>query len=562
MLRTTAFFNTRDVELIRLAHTILSYPHEYCLKAENQQRLNRLLPPSAGTSRFVDMLRATQSALVPYLPLPFDNVWNQRDALPLRLAPATTYVGSTLANTDISEFARLLDRGLLEEVLETMPCDATGIATSEGIRLAQASVWLSQHLALVALGLAKVELAASDQLVITPSSSEAIQHLRRLWFAAAFEELSLRKAQMTLEVYAHLASGGEGLDGDVARAFYEALFLIPQHWRLPYDEGPVAVLLENHLQPLIWLAGLAVHAARFRGRRPIFRWDVPSKIWHVFDAVLKDQSSRSLLDRVFDVCNGGLVLGPRKIAPGLMLIAERMASDLLGPTWHDSGLSGVQKKYLIERLRRIRHVQIIDIEIAKHDTTDGTHVDVDLFVRDMRQGILFAVQLKHLEYSDKGGLRYWLGRFLRTDKGLAYGVVQLEAFRSLAKSDSKVRAKLLANGMAADELDEVVPVVLHNIGVMDCLVFQSGILVYDQHTFANVLDNRSAVGIGVANGEAVHVTFDGHPTPCRLDDPDTVISAYASDPHFGDIAHFDATSEITRHLSMLGSTVTARGLGI
>jgi hypothetical protein len=558
-----SFFDTHNAECIRLAHTILSYPHEYCLKVENQQRLNRLLPLSEGTHRLVEMLRATQSALASHLPLPFDSVWSQRDPLPLHIAPTTIYSGSALACADVAALTRSLDRCLLEDVLETMPSVAFGVVASEGIRLAVASAWLSQHLALIALGLARAELKGADQLVVAPSSPEAIQHFRRLWFATAFEEQSLRKAQVSLDVYAFLAGDAKGLTGDVEKAFYEALALIPQHWRLPVVEGPVAMLLEDHLRPLIWLAGAAINAEHFRGRRPIVRSDLPSERFRqVFDAVIRDQSSRRLLDRAFDVRNGGLVLGPRKLAPGLLLIAERMAAQLLGPTWHDKDLSNVQKKYILERLRRIPHVQIVDVEIAKHDTIDETHVDVDLFVRDMRQGILFAVQLKHLEYSDKGGLRYWLSRFLRADKGLAYGVAQLDAFRLLAKSDIKVRTKLLASGIDADELDRVVPVVLHNIGVMDCLAFQAGILVYDQHTFVNVLDGRPAVGVGVADGQAVHVALKGAAIPCRLDDPDTVISAYACDPHFAAIAHFDAAANITRHLSLLGATVTAEGLGV
>jgi hypothetical protein len=445
-----------------------------------------------------------------------------------------------------------------------MPCATAGTVSLEGIKLALASAWFSQHLALVVLGLARAELTTPNQLVITPNGPGAIAHLRRLWFASAFEEMSLRKAQVSLEVYAHLAGGGQDLSGDVRRAFYEALSLIPQHWRLPVDEGPVASLLENHLRPLIWLAAAAIHSEQFGGRRPIFRTDLPNEtLWRAFDAVVKDQSSRPLLDRAFDVREGGLILGPRKLAPGLLLIAERMADELIGPTWHDKALSNVQKKYLLERLGQIPHVQIIDVEIAKHDTAAGqTHVDVDLFVRDMRQGILFAVQLKHLEYSDKGGLRFWLSRFLRADKGLAYGIAQLEAFRALAQSDPKVRAKLLASGVHANELDHVVPVVLHNVGVMDCLAFQAGILIYDQHTFVNVLDGRPASGVGVANGQAVHMALKGAPTPCRLDEPDTVIAAYAGDPHFSDIASFDAAADVMRLLSMPGSIVMAKGLGI
>lgn len=475
----------------------------------------------------------------------------------------TTYVGSAVAGTHIDELSRILDRSLIEEALEAMPSIATGAVAPDGIALAIASAWLSEHLALVALGLAKVEVDSPNQITIKPSGTGAIAHLRRLWFASAFEELSLRKAQMSLEVYAYLAAGGQDISGEVETAFFHALSLFPQHWRLPVEEGPVGRLMENHLWPLILLAGAALQAERDGTRRPILRADFPTENFRMaFDAVLKDQTSRKLFDRAFDVRNGGLILGPRKLAPGLLLIAEKMAYELLGPNWHNKELSNTQKRYLLGRLRDIPHVQTIDVGIEKHDTSDGTHVDVDFFVRDKQQGILFAVQLKHLEYSDKGGMRYWISRFAHVDRGLAYGITQLEAFKSLAKSDSKVREKLLSSGIQSNELDHVVPVVLHNVGVMDCLAFQEGILVYDQQTFVNVLDGRPAIGVGVVDGQAVHFSRKGSPTACRLDDPDTVISAYAGDPHFATIEHFSVAADVTRHLSVLGSTVRAEGLGI
>ncbi len=443
-----------------------------------------------------------------------------------------------------------------------MPSVATGTITPDGIGLALASYWLSEHAALVALGLAEVHLAGTEQIIIQPKGPEAITHFRRLWFASAFEESSLRKAQMSLEVYADLAGGAQGLTGDVETAFYEALSIIPQHWRLPVDEGPVARLFSKHLWPLVWLAGNVFNAARHKGQRPIFRADMPNDDYgRAFDDVAKDQSSRKLFDRVFDIRDGGLVLGPRKLAPGLLLIAEQMAYAQIGPGWHDKDLSDTQKKYLIGRLESIPHVEVIELEIAKHDTADETHVDVDLFVRDTRQNCLYAVQLKHLEYSDKGGMRCWISRFARSDKGLAYGVAQLEAFKSLAKSDPTVKEKLLNRGIEAKELEHVVPVLLHNIGILDCLAFQAGILVYDQNTFVNVLDGRPAIGVGVVNGQAVHVTRRGDLASCRLDDPDSVISAYVGDPHFA-LAHFDVAASVTRRLSILGSSVQAEGLGI
>jgi hypothetical protein len=95
-----------------------------------------------------------------------------------------------------------------------------------------------------------------------------------------------------------------------------------------------------------------------------------------------------------------------------------------------------------------------------------------------------------------------------------------------------------------------------------CLAFQAGILVYDQHTFVNVLDGRSAVGVGAMDGVAVHLKLPGSQMGCRLDDPDAVISAYVSDPQFAEITYFDAAAEVTRTLHIGDSTVCAQGLGL
>lgn len=129
-------------------------------------------------------------------------------------------------------------------------------------------------------------------------------------------------------------------------------------------------------------------------------------------------------------------------------------------------------------------------------------------------------------------------------------------------SHFKLESALLANGFGIAELGRIVPVVLHNVGVLDCLVFQAGVLVYDQHTFVNVLDGRAAVGVGAIDGQAVHPNILGRRNSCRLDDPDSVISAYVGDPHFAAIFHFDAAAETTRRLNVLGATVIAHGLGV
>lgn len=559
----TPFFDSRDEARIRLALNILNYSQHFCLKAENQQHLARLLPSTDGVRHLVETLRSAQASLAPHLPLSVESVWGQRDALSPSLVPTTVCKTATLPEASKSRLVQSLDRGLLESALERLADNAKGTVKADGLGLALACTWLSQHLALIAIGIAKAELTGNNELVITPTGEDAVKHLRRLWFAAAFEEMSLLKAHATLEVYSMLAAGSsKHLKGDVETAFLHALSVIPQHWRLPVGEGPVAKLLDRHLMPLIGLLGAVYQAAMFRGGKPVVQADVQPKpaFRQVFAEVLRQQRELLPMDRLFDVQNDGLVLGQRKLATGLLLMAEQIATKQLGPNWHDKQLSDVQKRYLIERLLRLDNVDVVDVEVMQHDTTDNVHVDVDLFVRDRQNDILFAVQLKHFEYSKKGGVLAWLERF-RPAK-LAHGIAQLEAISGLTKTDHNVRTKLLVHGITAEELQRVVPVVLHNIGILDCLAFQAGVLIYDQHTFVNVLDGRAAVGVGAVDGEAVHLNIPGSSNSCRLDDPDGVISAYVRDPHFAPLRHFDAMADTTRQLHVAGTTVRACGLGI
>lgn len=556
--------DTRDSERIRLAQTVLAYPAQYCLHNENLQRITRLLPQAEGVARLVQTLRAAQTALAPHLPLQFGSTWKSREELSSACFPATSYAGKQLTTEDVKTFARTLDLGLLEEGLEMMSAaDAGAPSNPDALRLALGCSWLSQHLALIAVGLASAEITSKGDLALAPADSEAVRHLRRLWFAAAFEEMSLRKAQASVEIYALLAGRQKHLNGDVEEAFADAVSVIPQHWRLPVEEGPVAALLHNQLMPLLWMVGRAIHAAKFDRGRPVVLADVPPKkaFRQVFSDLMAHQLALPPLNRVFDVRKGGLVLGPTKIAPGLLRIAEDFATAKLGATWHDKDLSNTQKKYLIRRLTNLPNVEVLDVELSKHDTTDDVHIDVDLFVRDRLNDMLFAVQLKHFRYSDKGGLRYWLGRF-QPGKAMSHAVAQLESLGDLAKSDMKVRAKLMGRGLTSDELESVVPVVLHNIGFLDCLEFQKGVLAYDQHTFVNVLDGRSAVGVGVVDGRAVSLRTGGGGARCRLSDPDEVVSAYVNDPQFADLRAFDAACETERCFEIMGATVSARGLGI
>lgn len=558
----SSLFDSLDSDRIRFALNILNYPQHYCLKQSNQPNLDTLLPATTGVHRLVETLRAAQQMLAPQLPMSAGGVWRQRDAIKMGQSPSTSYRGGNPSGNLIERMHQALNLNLAEAVVERVSKNDGGTPTQAALGLATACVWLSEHLALIAIGIAKAELTAEGELVIAPSSDVTVRHLRRLWFAAAFEEMSLLKAHANLEVYALLAARSPHLKGDVKEALSHAVAVIPQHWRLPVDRGPVKTLMLRQLWPLVELAGKVYIQAMFNSGKPLFAHDLPNDgvMQPLFAAVLEHQRALPAIDRLFNVDCDGLVLGSRKTAPGLLLIAEHLAATKLGEHWH-ADVSEVQKQYIFERLREMHHVDVIDVEVRQDDNTDKVHVDVDFLVRDRAHGVMFAIQLKHFEFSNRGGVRHWLERF-RSNK-LAYGIAQLQAIRKLASTDPKTRALLRQHGISEAEMQGLVPVVLHNIGVLDGLCFQGDVLLYDQHTFVNVLDGRTAVGVGNdSEGNAIHPRLSGGNADCCLNDPDSVIAAYLSDEAFSDLRYFDVATDLDRRMLVLGQMVRSRGLGI
>lgn len=75
------------------------------------------------------------------------------------------------------------------------------------------------------------------------------------------------------------------------------------------------------------------------------------------------------------VAVGGLVLGPRALAPRSIVIAEHLAQQVLGNDW--CKVSSHQKRYVLERLSRCSHVTVLDFELCQHDTSRDVPLDVD-----------------------------------------------------------------------------------------------------------------------------------------------------------------------------------------
>jgi hypothetical protein len=551
-----------------MATNLVTYPYEFCRHERNRELLVSTAPADQGLARLVRSLGQIQGMLALHFPLVGGlALWNNRDRY-LREMNIETTLSVSPGAFDVAlqkTLHEVLGTRTLEGVLDQMPHSTTGTPSMEAFRLAAASIWLSDHLALIVLGIASVHVdPGCGSVNIVPTGADARKHLRRVWFGHAFDELSLQAASMTLQGVAYAATHPASYAGDRQLLFFQAVSVFPQHWRLPADSGPVAKLLERYLIPLTRILINVIAAQEYS--RPAIPYQLKQAkelgAGEVFEIVRDMQAAAPLVDRLFDIVDGGLVFGSRAFAPGAIAIAEHLAERVLGNDWHGK-VSSEQKRYVLERLARSRHVNVLDFELRQHDTSHGVPLDVDFMVRDGMHKRIYAVQLKHFKTSDKGGLLYWISRFRERGSSFGKAAQQLENLSALIKSDENIRKKLSVNGVALAEFGRIVPVVLHNVGPLDFWELQSGILLYDTGTFCNVLDGRSATFVGTARGQVISGSWDGRPAQGpSLHDSDSVITAYLADRNFSALRSFDMAAKAVRTLNICDECFVAQGLGV
>ncbi len=562
----TPFIDTRHHQALRLACNVSTYPHKFCLHEPNRTLIASLTDDCPGVQKLVSLLRQMQTELAQELPLTGTaKLWDGREVWLQKTQIWTTIETEHLAQVSSSDLARLLDLQLLETVLSAMPCEPDGEPCSdETVHLASHCIWLSELLALAILGIARVTDDGAGRCVITPSSDTMRAHLRRVWFGSALEQGSLSAASIAIQSLAIVAADPTRRSQlPIARA--SALAIFPQHWRLPPDYGPVAELLFDQLEPLLHMIIHAVHATQHPGTPPFNHLHAAQKgITHVYKLVFGIQAELPIVDRLFGFSGGGLILGTRSLAGGAIETAEKLAEIKLGVNWHGKTTSDAQKTYLVNRLKRCDHIEVLDFELLQHHTRDNAvEVDVDFFIRDNLHKQIYGVQLKHLKKRSHSGLRGWLSLLRERSSGLGNLVRQLENLTLLARDDEKCRSFLISNGLTSTECDRIIPVGLHSVGSMDMWSLQNGILLYDMHTFVNLMAGRAAVEIGMVNGQIIHrptATCGGLPPSPH--EPDSAIDAYLADPLFQHLSHFDTAARASRHVSVGAATIIAHGLGI
>lgn len=422
------FFDTRNAKQLTLAGNIVSYPFEFCLKPSNRQLIADVVPGRADT--FITALHDAQLLLRQSShQLDPDQVWADKDRI-LQSAPIETAPLSQATWPDelsYLEFAKQLNLRLLDGVVDEAYRLKNSVNTNGLPDQALLCIWLSDHLALLVLGIARLSYRACDQrLLLQPSSESTKYHLSNMWFGSAFEEQSLRAASAAISAFVVSKLHPNTIDADPSMLYAAVMSIFPQHWRLPADRGPIASLLEPYLADIVQLLTNVLAAKVADIKQPLSQAHAETLgLINLFNLVATMVPRQSPASRLFDWINGGLVAGDRVLARGMIEVAEEVAKQQLGKDWH-AEVSSHQKTYLLERLQQNNDLVILDFELNQHHTSGNTvPIDVDLWVRVKSLGVIYAVQLKHLESTKYGGITYWLGRTRDRTGGLGKGVAQL-----------------------------------------------------------------------------------------------------------------------------------------
>lgn len=559
------FFDTRNLSRLRLVCNLLTYPHEFCCKESNVSLLTSALGNHSLGCQLIEILRGIQFDLHERLPLQgIERAWKARKKYLRSICISTDFLNETAQHEPFDSLKEKMDEIIIESVIERIPSKSYGKPSYDDIILACKSTWLSEILALLVLGIAKVDRGHGQDLLLKPANEHISRHLRRLWFGVAFDEASKMAASISIlrlkEAFSKPISRSE-----LEEAWGSALGIFPQHWRLPADNGPVSEVLFSHFKPLLEILIYSIIESTQPGKlKPFGRGEAKNRgVEKIFNEIHDMQSELPIVDRLFDVIDGRLKLGTGSIAPGIIAIAERLTLSALGKDWHGPRTSKIQKEYVIERLRRNPYVEILDFELLQHNTDNNIDVDIDFFVRDKGHSQIYGVQLKHLESNFKSSILHWITRFRDRNSGLGNLVRQLENVREIGDKDLRARERLIKGGVSSEECRRIVPVGLHNLGSIDFWEVQNGVLLYDIHTFSNVLAGRIGVASGVTNGTFFNIDIaassDSRPSPHS---PDVVIEAYLQDPKFSHLLHFDMAKACRRRVTVGGVNVIAEGLGV
>lgn len=436
-------------------------------------------------------------------------------------------------------------------------------------------VWLVNHLGLYFLGAIQLQSNNEESFffsVIHP------QLFNNLWFASALEKKSITASTIAIKQYAELTLKPELIKENI-ESFQllqaKVLSIFAQHWRLGADElissifheiADLVLILTKVVQNcLLKVEGEAVCRTYYQRLAE----HIPERkdILKTFDMIVEHQLSLAVENRLFNLVNGELKLGDVETIRGMLSQAQFFAVRRFGVHWNEN-VEDQQKEYLVGYLKKFPHLEVLSF-VFNTKSVDMTidpkfeKLDVDLFVRDKSEGVVYAVQLKHVSALNSSGISFWVNMLLHHDRKLNKGVMQLQNLKNELVVNHVAFQYLVDKGLTSDEIKNLIPVIVHNIGSIDMIPLQEGIWVYDLHTFRKVLTDQSALTDKYeTHSYASYQTSKSHYKSLRLDQPQSIIERYINDPDFSDLKFYDFAKNIKREVVMSHLKFTALGIGL
>lgn len=561
-------FTLTDPNLLDTGSLLIEWPFSYC---KNQKNVDKFLAPHyAKNTGLEQMIRILGRMQCDEMEFPSaQNYWefSKKVTLTEGSTPVVLTQGAGSAGVTPKQLSHELDVSLFESVAfalhKVKGMDAVQ-CTEGAFKKLTNMMWISQHVALCILGVVRIENDI-DSIKIVPSDDEVKRNLRRTWFGVAFDKYSRLSDETQLRSI-----------NQTGKVTFGTLLFFTKQWRLglPVDSedqpcGAVSDLLKSALLPSVKIILGVLH--RTQHRRTFTRGDARKLgCVHEFDVLHSRAKSQPFIDRIFDLRLDGVRLGEIQLTLGLVDAAEHLARIKHGDTWHNR-FGDEQVKYIAKRLKGVSGLRVIEKELRQEETSFETPVDVDLFIIDENIGRVYAIQSKHLEKSFRSGLLDWVSRFRnsREDdaKQLGKAVRQLENLSKLCAEDRKTRDYLTSViGIPENLIDAIRPVVLHNIGSIDFWKTETGVAIYDLHTFCNVLHGGEAsilkIGREFVDPLGSVTTLENR--PLDLAEPDAVLSAYLSDSNsvWAPIQNFAVAELVTRAIHVEESHIFAVGVGV
>lgn len=581
---TLPLFDTRQIQKSNAAATLLKYPFKYFSQLNNVQRIKDLNPENTVLVELIDLLHEKHNYFQDIII--FDNseskdfklINNVIDDELLRFVK----ISSTLMSGAPNALKKLEDESLYKEmnynICENINgqkiCKKKLKSTPNLISELINCSWLSEHIALTLLGVVDVK-KINNKYIFTAKNKE---QLRNVWFGDVFEKSSVNASIQAINKLAELTFSPDLLEkmdkNEFQNLHVRVLSLIPQHWRIGAD-GIVQDLFDEIADLIFIMVNVTYYSSIKKNTRPFKKSDLKKYIkanptrkgmLKTYEVIKDFQYSNKSEDRLFEISKEGLTLGPVNQIRGLIQQTEYFAKVKLGETWHNV-LEEQQKKYLLDNLKSQEHLQVLDFELKPEhygqNKPSSERLDVDFFIRDLSTSSVYAVQLKHVTSIKQSGLSFWLRMLANKNSKLNKGILQLENLKQVLDKYPEAQEYLIKKGLTKTDINSLVPTLVHNIGSLDFMQLQEGIMVYDLHTFKKVLTGRSATEESYDNYRySFQESYGKQKKSLPLSEPFKIIDEYLEDDRFKHFKTFDGPSHIKRTVLINEHTISSVGIGI